>query len=154
MKLHKALKIKKNLVGEITKLKQQIKSKNSYLEGSANSANFDLNSIYLELQEKINKLLALKYAIHEANLEIQYKIFVLSETKALITFWNEVNVIEGKQTAGYAEKTILDYKVHFNESERDNIIKNLQLKVDAIQEEIDTYNYNTEIAWDEAPKNE
>lgn len=154
MKLHKALKIKKNLVGEITKLKQQIKSKNSYLEGSANSANFDLNSIYLELQEKINKLLALKYAIHEANLEIQSKIFVLSETKALITFWNEMDVTEGKHAVGYSKDNVLDYNVHFTEAKRDNIVKELQSKVDAIQEEIDTYNYNTEIAWDEAPKNE
>ena len=32
MKLYKALKLKKNLIGEISKLKQQIKEKNSYLD--------------------------------------------------------------------------------------------------------------------------
>ncbi|MDA3781460.1 MAG: hypothetical protein PF487_14720 [Bacteroidales bacterium] len=39
MKLYKALKLRKNLIGEITGLKQQIEEKNSYLEGSKNGEN-------------------------------------------------------------------------------------------------------------------
>lgn len=147
MKLYKALKLRKSLVGEITKLKQQIKEKNSYLVGSLNGEKFDVSKLYLELQEKINNLVGLKFAINEANGEIQSKIYVLSEHKALIAFWNEVSVLEGMQTQGYSDN-VREYKVQIDENLRNEMVKALQIKVDALQEEIDTYNYTTDIPWD------
>jgi len=56
MKLYKALKLRKNLIGEITKLKQQIKEKNSYLEGSKNGEKFSVEEAYKTLLEKIQEL--------------------------------------------------------------------------------------------------
>jgi hypothetical protein len=149
MKLYKALKLRKNLVGEITKLKQQIKEKNSYLVGSLNGEKFDVNKLYEELQEKIDQLVGLKFVINEANREIQSKIYVLSEYKALIAFWNEVSVVEGSQTIGYSDN-VREYKVQIDEKRRNEIVKEYQKKVDALQEEIDTYNYTTDIPWDTA----
>ena len=146
MKLYKALKLRKGLVGEITKLKQQIKEKNSYLIGSLNGEKFDVNKLYSELQEKINNLVGLKFAINEANSEIQSKIYVLSENKALIAFWNEVSVVEGMESKGYSD-TLREYKVQVDESLRNEMVKALQTKVDALQEEIDKYNYTTDIPW-------
>lgn len=148
MKLYKALKLRKKLVGEITKLKEQIKEKNSYLVGSINGQNFDVNKLYEELQEKINTLVNLKYFINEANREVQSNIYLLSEYKALITFWNEVPVTEGTQTVGYAKERTMDYNVHINEQKRNEIVNGFQIKVDALQEELDIFNYNTEIPWD------
>ena len=49
MKLYKALKLKKKLIGEITKLKQMIKDKNSYMTGSLNGEKFDVPALYAEL---------------------------------------------------------------------------------------------------------
>ena len=147
MKLYKALKLRKSLVGEITKLKQQIKEKNSYLIGSLNGEKFDVNKLYSELQEKINNLVGLKFAINEANAEIQSKIYVLSENKALIAFWNEVRVVEGVESNVYSD-TLREYKVQVDESLRNEMVKALQIKVDALQEEIDSYNYTTDIPWD------
>lgn len=146
MKLYKALKLRKILIGEITNLKQQIKSKNSYIEGSKNGEKFNINIAYEELLSKIQELTSLKFVINEANREIQAKIYLLSEYKALITFWNEVSVVEGTQTFGYGEK-IQNYIVKFDEVKRDNMVKEFQHKVDAIQEELDEYNFNTEIPW-------
>lgn len=146
MKLYKALKLKKSLVGEIAKLKQQIQEKNSYLEGSLNSEKFDVQKLYDELLKKIDELIGLKYAISVANGEIQAKIFVLSEYKALITFWNEVSVVEGTQTMGY-DSALRNYKVQFDEIRRNTLIKEFQNRVDALQEEIDLYNFTTEIPW-------
>ena len=119
MKLYKALKLRKSLVGEISKLKEQIKEKNSYLVGSLNGEKYDVNSKYLELTNKINELVALKFIINEANREIQSKIFIISEYKALIAFWNEVSVVEGTQTVGNSE-TLREYKVQFDESKKSN----------------------------------
>ena len=67
MKLYKALKERKNLIGDIAKLKQQIKAKNSYLEGSKNGENFNAEKTYLELLSKIDELTGLKFVINEAN---------------------------------------------------------------------------------------
>ena len=84
--------------------------------------------------------------INEANREIQARIYLLGEYKALISFWNDVSVVEGTQIAGYSDK-VLNYKVKFTESERYQIIDEFQKKVDAIQEELDEYNFNTQIPW-------
>lgn len=152
MKLYKALKLRKTLIGEIAKLKQQIKEKNSYLEGSLNAEKVDVKELYNELLNKIDELTGLKFAINIANGEIQNKIYVLSEYKALIAFWNEVSVVEGAQIHGYSETTVRNYKVHVDENKRNEIIKEFQMRVDALQEDIDVYNYTTEIAWDEPEK--
>lgn len=148
MKLYKALKLKKSLSGEISKLKTQIKEHNSYLVGSKNSERFNVKEKYKELFKKINNLIALKYVINEANREIQSKIYLIGEYKGLITFLNEVDVKEGMQSISYSE-SIKEYAVHLNESERDEVIADYQKKVDALQDEIDTFNHTTEIPWGE-----
>jgi len=56
MKLYKALKLRKKLVGEVVKLKQQIQNKNSYTVGSLDPEKFNVNKIYVELQTKIDEL--------------------------------------------------------------------------------------------------
>ena len=146
MKLYKALKLRKNLVGEISKLKQQIKEKNSYLEGSKNGEKFDVSKAYKELLSKIDELTGLKYVINEANREIQARIYVLSEYKALIAFLNEVSVVEGTQVTGYSDK-IQNYVVQIDEAKRNELVKEFQKSVDALQEELDGYNFTTEIPW-------
>lgn len=146
MKLYKALKEKKNLIGEITKLKQQIKDKNSYIEGSKNGENFDVKGAYEKLLVKINSLTNLKFVINEANTEIQAKIYILAEYKALISFWNEVSVVEGKQVVGYQDNTQV-FNVQVTETKRNELVEDFQKKVDAIQDELDMYNYNTDVQW-------
>jgi hypothetical protein len=146
MNLSKALKLKKGLTGEIAKLKKQIEEKNSYLVGSQNGEKFKIEILYDELLKKIDELTGLKFAINEANREIQSKIYVLSEYKALISFWNEVSVAEGVHTVGYGND-LREYKVQFDEAKRNGIVKEFQKRVDAIQDEIDAYNFTTEIPW-------
>lgn len=146
MKLSKALKLRKNLIGEITKLKHEIKNKNSYLEGSKNGEKFNVEDNYEILLSKIDELTGLKFVINEANREIQPQIYVLSEYKALIAFWNEVSVLEGNQITGYSDK-IQNYHVQIDEMYRNLIVSNFQKRVDAIQEELDVFNFTTIIPW-------
>lgn len=153
MKLYKALKLRKNLIGEITKLKNQIKEKNSYLEGSKNGEKFDVQKNYELLLSKIDELTGLKFVINEANREIQAKIYVLGEYKALIAFWNEVSVVEGTQVIGYSDK-IQNYMVQFDEEKRNTLVKEFQKRVDAIQEELDEFNFTTEIPWGDMTEGE
>jgi len=155
MKLSKALKVKKNLVGEIAKLKNQIARRNSYLVGSKNGEKFPAQETMAKLMEKIRLLTDLKYNINEANREIQAHIYMLGEYKALISFWQSVNITEGVTEAGGYRNTgsVLEYAVHVNEEDKDKLVDEFQLKVNALQDEIDNYNFTTEIPWgEEAPK--
>ena len=105
--------------------------------------------MYEQLKSKINDLIGLKYAINEANREIQASIYTISEYKALIAFWNEVPVKEGKQMVGYSDITTIEYHVQIDEATRNQMVEEFQTKVDALQEEIDTFNYTTDIPWGE-----
>lgn len=153
MKLYKALKERKNLIGDIAKLKQQLKEKNSYLEGSKNGENFEAQKVYDELLSKIDELMGLKFVINEANREIQAKIYALGEYKALIAFWKEVSVVDGAQMIGYSDK-VQNYNVNFTESQRDEKVKEFQKNVDALQDELDEYNFNTDIPWGDMTEEE
>jgi len=151
MKLHKALKLRKKLVGEISELKTQIQVKNSYLVGSLNAEKYNVPKLYEELLEKIDQLCGLKFVINEANHEIQSKIYVLAEYKALIAFWNGVPTAEGTQESSgfrFGEAT-REYKVQVDEEHRNEYVKDFQTKVDSLQEEVDIFNYTTDIPWDE-----
>lgn len=152
MKLSKALKLRKNLVGEIAKLKERIKNNNSYLEGSKNGEKFNVKINYGLLLSKIDKLTGLKFVINEANREIQAQIYVLSEYKALIVFLNEMNVAEGTQIAGYNDN-VQKFVVQIDEIERNSLVENFQKRVDAIQEELDIFNFTTEIPWGDTDTN-
>ena len=144
MKLYKALKLKKKLIGEIIQLKKQIEDKNSYIIGTVNPNKYDVDVIYNNLLKKINQLVSLKYMINEANREIQSKIYILSEYKSLISFWNGVNVKEGSHPINYSE-LLREHNVQFDEEKRDSLVRQFQEKIDAIQDEIDTYNHMIEI---------
>lgn len=150
MKLYKALKLRKKLVGEITSLKQQIQGKNSYLKGSLNAEKYNVPKLYEQLLAKIDALTGLKFAVNEANREIQSQIYVLAEYKALIAFWNGVSTVEGTQEGGrFGSEALREYCVQVDDEARNKYVAEFQKRVDAIQEEIDLYNYTTDIPWDE-----
>ncbi len=148
MKLQRALKLRKKLTGEICDLKGQIQMKNSYMEGSLDPQKFNVPKMYDDLLKKIDELVSLKFAINQANSEIQSLIYTLSEYKALISFWKSTPVEEGEQPySRYGESGVRKYHAQIDEIERNKMIETFQNRVDAIQEEIDTYNYTTEISW-------
>lgn len=144
MKLYTALKLKKKLVGEITKLKTQIQAKNSYIMGDTNANKYDVGALETILNQKITELVELKLSINKANLVIQSDIYHLAEIKGLLLFWQSVNTSEGIQESPYSDK-ITTRVVHFDELATEQRQKELQEKVDAIQEKIDSYNYTTDI---------
>ena len=150
MKLQKALKLRKKLIGEISDLKVQIQTKNSYMEGSLDPQKFNTREMYDRLLKKIDELVSLKFAINQGNSEIQSLIYILSEYKGLISFWKSTPVGEGEHSISrYGESGVRKYHAQIDEVERDKMVEKFQKRVDAIQEEIDTYNYTTEISWGE-----
>ncbi len=148
MKLSQALKAKKRLAAEIQHLKNRIQSKNSYIKESKVAEKFNVNDMYSELQAKVQELVNLKIAINEANREIQSSIYLMGEYKAMISFWNGVNTNEGMQERGYQD-TLTEYVCQIDELKKIDIITLYQQKADSLQDLIDTYNYTTEVAWNE-----
>jgi hypothetical protein len=146
MKLHKALKDKKKLVGEISRLKSRIGSKNCYSEGTVDPEKFDVKILYEELLRKTDELVKLKLVINDCNRAIQEKIYCLSEYKGLISWWSEVCTLEGEHLTGsYGDKILRKYRSQIDEVSKEKIIHDLQEKVDLIQEELDTFNYTTDL---------
>lgn len=146
MKLQKALKEKKRLAAEIAELKTTINSKNSFTDDSVKDK-FNVNALYEELMSKVESLINLKLMINEANKEIQGSIYKLSEYKSLIHFLSGLDVVEGTKREGFTDNLIV-YHTQIDEIERNRMKKELQIKADLIQDEIDTYNYTTDIPWD------
>lgn len=148
MKLSQALKTKKRLAAEIQHLKNRIQSKNSYIKESKVAEKFNVEEMYSELQAKVQELVNLKIAINEANREIQSTIYLLGEYKSMIAFWNSVNTNEGYQERGYQD-TLTEYACQIDEIKKIANVALYQQKADSLQDQIDTYNYTTEVAWDE-----
>lgn len=148
MKLSKALKEKKRLCAEIARLKNLINNKNSFLERSKTKEKFNVNELYSQLEQKVQDLVNLKIVINEANREIQSSIYLLGEYKAMISFLDILNVNEGIEHNTYNQGEI-KYIAQIDEIERNKRRKEYQDKADNLQDVIDTYNYTTEIAWDE-----
>jgi hypothetical protein len=152
MKLSKALKEKKRLAADIARLKKLIMDKNSYVEGSNVPEKFDVRKLYEELQQKVQDLVNLKIEINHANKEIQSSIYLLSEYKAMVSFWELMNTHEGVEEGysyGRSENTEKKYIAQIDELEKIDKIKEFKDKIDRIQDEIDQYNYTTEIQWKE-----
>ncbi|MFW6225370.1 MAG: hypothetical protein ACOC3V_00260 [bacterium] len=148
MKLAKALKEKKRLAAEVAHLKNKINSYNSYIKDSNVPQKFNVIEMYSTLQSKVQNLVNLKIVINEANKEIQPLIFLLSEYKAMIAFLNILNTREGIEPASFSKGEVF-HEVQIDALEKENLIKEFQDKADNIQDKIDTYNYTTEVSWNE-----
>jgi uncharacterized protein YlxW (UPF0749 family) len=143
MKLYQALKEKNKLAGEVKQLENLISSKNSRVEGETNL--FDIENLFLELSEKRNKLLSLKTQISLTNVPIQGKIFELSELKAESTFYQRLPTKQGVFTNGFTSTSPQHFIVTRNELDVLNKKKELEAKVEKLQEELDYFNHITDL---------
>ncbi|MFW5847671.1 MAG: hypothetical protein ACOCVF_02015 [bacterium] len=152
MILQRALKEKNRLVSRINKLKTKIQRKNSYREGDPTPDQFKVHDLMRELFENLEKLNTLKFVINEANREIQPYIYQISEYKSLIQFLQNISVQEGV-VDNYNGNSVV-YKTQMNELEINEMVENFENKIDLLQEEIDRYNYTTDIPWGDEPRDD
>ena len=143
MKLSKALKLKKRLASDLTRLQSKVQSNNSVLKG--NTLKYDINELMKEISDKRKDLINLKISINNANVTIQGKIYELAETKSYIQFLKAINTEEGIVTSRYGDGPSQNYTVIIDEIQKDSLITKAQDKLDSIQEEIDTFNYTTTV---------
>ena len=142
MNIKQALKLKNKLVTQIKEQYEIAKAHNSIEQG--NPRRYSAVAAINKAEELSNELAELKTKIHLANAPVYDLIFQMSELKNQIKQLKSISVEEGKVTERYGSVTAIK-EVELNIAERDNIVKALENKIEAIQDKLDTHNATTEL---------
>jgi hypothetical protein len=140
MTIRQALKQKNKLVQELKELNLRLQTNNSVIEGNSRdySAKETLNAIY----DKVNELSGLKTKIHRANTPVYDKIFLLSELKSVAQTLRALDCTNGISVDFFARRS--ESQIVKNSEittiERDTEIKNLESRIEQIQDELDQFN--------------
>ena len=146
MNIKTALKRKNKLVGLIASEFLKISTYNSIIEG--NERPYDIEKAIYEWDKYSKELVELKAKIHQANAPVFKKIFLISELKSQVKSLKGLNCDSGKSDvysrygSGNSE-TIKTAAIMVNE--KDLMIKDIEAQIDQIQDELDDFNFKTEI---------
>ena len=148
MKVSKALKLKNQLSGDIAKLKTLLTDNN--VINDKIQPEYNTNTILVELTEKIKELVDVKTAIAKANVQIYDKIFQIAELRGLVATLNAVQTKDGVEEAHSfritgAQTNPTTYKSQIDRKTLDANIKSLEERIQLLQEELDTFNFTTEV---------
>jgi len=142
MNIKQALKLKNKLVTQIKEQYEIAKAHNSIEQG--NPRRYSALQSINKANELSIELVELKTKIHLANAPVYDLIFQMSELKNQIKQLKSIPVDEGKVTERYGSITTIK-EVELNIAERDNLVKELENKIEAIQDKLDTHNATTEL---------
>lgn len=144
MKISKALKEKKKLITEISRIKSRFTSENSIILGTKRK--YETKEQLELLNIKITDLINLKAAINKASEPIYAIILEIAELKAKIATYNQLSVREGIERNSWSENDDqTEYIVEFDKIWVDEKIVETEGKIEKLQEDIDTFNHTTDI---------
>lgn len=152
--LSKALVIKNRLVQEVSALKVKIAGANTTTAYTSDikvvpevNFEYDIHQLLEEYDQATNKLVATKIAISLANKnpDQQKRIFLISEYKAKLSFLSTIKAVEGISPAGYENNIFIYTTCKIKNPEKEKMIKDLQDKIDQLQEEMEKFNWSTEV---------
>lgn len=150
MKIHKALKVKNRLAGELARLQEIFKRENS--RRCDNPSTVDREKVFQDIQTTASNLSGIKASIARANTGICGKLQELSQAKADINFLNSLPCREGEEITFVGrdqEKLTYKWTAHLNREAIDKLVSAQQGVINNLQDEIDTYNAETEVDWKE-----
>jgi len=142
MNVKQALKQKNKLVTELKAQYQILQKYNSIEEG--NPRRYSMVDSFAKIQSLSNELVELKARIHKANQPVYQQIFELAELKGFVKELKKVPTDEGKQTERYGSVQSIKV-VEFNIVDIENRVGELQDRIEALQNELDIHNANTQI---------
>ena len=144
MNIKQALKLKNKLIKSIsenTKLLQQY----STVE-VGNPRPYSSTVLMVEISKATDELIDLKSKIHRANAPMFEKIFEMSELKSTIKGLQKLDCTEGKSNRDrYRMESELVLTSEISLVVRNNKIKNLEERIEYLQDEMDVFNATTEI---------
>lgn len=135
--LRKALQLKKNLTGDISKLRDKI---NRFNCSRYENKHINIKSLNEEFNKKIEDLIKLKTAISVANIGVYSYIVSAEELKGLISFYESLNTQENGIEYKNGETIPFNNYVGINYSECESIVKLLKNELSEVLEKIDDYN--------------
>ncbi len=142
MNIKQALKKKNKLVGLINDEFYKASQYNVVDEG--NPRPYSATEAIGKWMQLSNDLIVLKTAIHKANAPVYSKIFELSELKNQVKMLKGLNCSSGKVAGGrWGEGEPVVKHAEINVVEKDNMVKNLEARIDQIQDELDQWNHTT-----------
>lgn len=137
MSLRKALQFKKNMAGEIAKLRSKISQFNC--QRTANK-HVDVLALEAQLGLLTENLILVKTALAKANVEIYEDILRADELKGLISFYEGLNTEEDGQEYKLGELINYTNVVAIDYSAKEAKIKALKLELELRLERIDDFN--------------
>lgn len=143
MNIKQALKQKNKLIKEITEKTKLMQEYNSIELG--NERPYSVNSLYDEVINASLELSKLKAKIHRANGPVLEDIFLMAEMKSTIQALKKVDCTSGKSNRDRYSSTEIILMVEMSIVEKNNKIKELEEKIEEIQDRLDVFNANTEI---------
>jgi hypothetical protein len=143
MNIKQALKQKNKLIKEITEKTKLMQEYNSIELG--NKRPYSVNSLYYEVIDASLELSKLKAKIHRANGPVLEDIFLMAEMKSTIQSLKKMDCTSGKSNRNMYSSTEIVLMVEMNIVERNNKIKQLENRIEEIQDKLDVFNANTEI---------
>lgn len=143
MNIKQALKQKNKLIKEITEKAKLMQEYNSIELG--NERPYSVNSLYYEVIDASLELSKLKAKIHRANGPVLEDIFLMAEMKSTIQALKKVDCTSGKSNRDRYSSTEIILMVEMSIVEKNNKIKELEEKIEEIQDRLDIFNANTEI---------
>ena len=142
MTVKQALKQKNRIVKEINENFEILKKHNSIDQD--NTRRYSMSDTIKNINSLTNELVVLKAKIHKAKLPVYDKIFRLSELKSQTTKIQSIPTEAGKTVQAYG--SVITYKnSELSVVQINNIIKEYQKTIDALQDELDIHNLTTEI---------
>lgn len=142
MNISQALKQKNKLAVEIKKQYEIAVRYNSQEEG--NPRRYSVVAALEKAQKLSEELVALKTRIHLANAPVYAKIFEMAELKGRVKQLKRVPTDEGKTTERYGSAISIK-DVEINIAQVDEMVAELETRIEKIQGELDYHNATTEL---------
>lgn len=146
MKLTKALKLKNQLAGEVTELKDRLAKQNS--RAAKVPFDYDAGEVLANLRERIIRLVDVKASIAAANAAQYARIFRLAELKGLVATLKALDVRHGtfKEGGSYAQPAYeIEYVAQLKKADVDALVTELEAEISALQDQLDEFNHATSV---------
>lgn len=144
MNIKQALKLKNKLIKSISENTKLLQQYNTVEVG--NPRPYSSTVLMVEISKATDELIELKSKIHRANAPMFEKIFEMSELKSAIKGLQKLECTEGKSNRDrYRMESELVLTSEISLVVRNGKIKNLEERIEYLQDEMDVFNSNTEI---------
>jgi hypothetical protein len=144
MNLAQALKQKNRIAGELVRQQQILQRENARRSDSVSTV--DREGVWNKIQNLSEELGILKGKITTANIGVYPLLERMAELKARISFVQALDKREGEEISFVGrdqEKLTYVWNSTINQTRCDELVAKLQTDINALQDQVDTYNATT-----------